>query len=126
MLEANSWAWIPDEKDMFMPGKILKSFRMGEEGKCKYEDGRVSFTRPRAPHSAAPPRRAVARARRPPARRPHVGRHAPLPAPLQRAGRGTRRVAPVRARRRPACAASPRHHARGRTPRAARRPRATV
>lgn len=27
---------------MFLPGKVLKAFRPGEEGKVKYEDGRVS------------------------------------------------------------------------------------
>lgn len=34
--------WITDEKDMFLPAKVLKSFKPNEEGKVKLEDGRVS------------------------------------------------------------------------------------
>jgi len=38
--DGNSWIWVPDDKDMFLPGRVLKAFKPGEEGKVKYEDGR--------------------------------------------------------------------------------------
>jgi hypothetical protein len=39
--EAGSWVWVPDEKEMFLPGKVVKSFKPGEDGQIKYEDGKV-------------------------------------------------------------------------------------
>jgi hypothetical protein len=39
--EAGGWCWITDPKEMFMPGKIVKTFKPGEEGRVKLEDGRV-------------------------------------------------------------------------------------
>lgn len=38
---AGSWAWVPDPKEMFIPGKVVKTFKAGEEGKFKMEDGKV-------------------------------------------------------------------------------------
>ncbi len=29
---------------MYLPGRVQKAFKPGEEGKVKYEDGRVSFS----------------------------------------------------------------------------------
>jgi hypothetical protein len=43
--EANSWLWIPDDKEMYLPGKVLKAFKPGEEGKVQYEDGKVKSAR---------------------------------------------------------------------------------
>ena len=40
MFDANSWVWITDEKEMYLPVKIVKPFRAGEEGRVKYEDGK--------------------------------------------------------------------------------------
>jgi Myosin N-terminal SH3-like domain len=42
--EAGSWAWIPDPKEMYLPGKVQKTFKAGEDGKVKMEDGKVSFS----------------------------------------------------------------------------------
>jgi len=42
MFDANSWIWITDEKEMYLPVKIVKPFRAGEEGQVKYEDGKVA------------------------------------------------------------------------------------
>lgn len=39
--EANSWVWVTDPKDMFLPAKVVKSFKPGEEGQIKFEDGKV-------------------------------------------------------------------------------------
>ena len=47
--EAGSWVWVPDEKDMFLPGKVVKTFKPGEEGHIKYEDGKASCLRPAPP-----------------------------------------------------------------------------
>ena len=50
---------------MFLPAKVMKSFKPGEEGQIKFEDGKV-----RAPRAARPrPRARGAHALRPPARR---------------------------------------------------------
>lgn len=40
--EANSWVWVPHDTEMFLPGKVQKSFKPGEEGTVKFEDGKVS------------------------------------------------------------------------------------
>lgn len=40
--EAGSWAWVPDAKEMYLPAKVQKTFKGGEEGKVKMEDGKVS------------------------------------------------------------------------------------
>ena len=40
LFDANSWVWITDEKEMYLPVKIVKPFRAGEEGRVKYEDGK--------------------------------------------------------------------------------------
>ena len=39
--------WYPDAKDMFLPGKVQKSFKPGQEGQVKSEDGKVRFSRSR-------------------------------------------------------------------------------
>ena len=39
--EAGSWVWITHEVDMFLPAKVEKSFKPGEEGQVKMEDGKV-------------------------------------------------------------------------------------
>ena len=33
--------WVPDDKEMFLPGKVQKSFKPGEDGSIKFEDGRA-------------------------------------------------------------------------------------
>jgi hypothetical protein len=38
---AGSWAWVPDAKEMYIPGKVVRTFKQGEEGKFKLEDGKV-------------------------------------------------------------------------------------
>ena len=38
----DDWAWLPDDEDMFVPAKVIKSgFKAGEPGKVKTEDGEV-------------------------------------------------------------------------------------
>lgn len=39
--EVNSWVWLPDEKEMYLPAKVVKPFKPGEEGDVKMEDGKV-------------------------------------------------------------------------------------
>lgn len=39
--EAGSWVWFPDAKEMFLPGKVQKSFKPGAEGIVKTDDGKV-------------------------------------------------------------------------------------
>jgi hypothetical protein len=41
---AGSWAWVPDAKEMYIPGKVVRTFKQGEEGKFKLEDGKVRCT----------------------------------------------------------------------------------
>lgn len=41
--EAGSWVWVPDEKEMFLPGKVVKTFKPGEDGQVKMEDGKVGW-----------------------------------------------------------------------------------
>ena len=60
--EANSWVWVTDPKDMFLPAKVVKSFKPGEEGTVKFEDGKV---RP-APAPSSRPLRGASRAHAPP------------------------------------------------------------
>jgi myosin heavy subunit len=38
--DAGSWVWVTDDKEMYLPVKVLKAFKPGEEGKIKYEDGK--------------------------------------------------------------------------------------
>jgi len=37
--EPGSWVWVPDEEEMFLPAKVGKPFKAGEEGPIVYEDG---------------------------------------------------------------------------------------
>jgi len=32
---------VPDAKDMYIPGKVVKTFKTGEEGTFKSEEGKV-------------------------------------------------------------------------------------
>jgi hypothetical protein len=45
--EAKSWVWVHSDADMFLPAQVTKSFKPGEEGNVKYEDGKVRLAAPR-------------------------------------------------------------------------------
>ena len=34
-----SWIWLPDEKDIFVPAKVLTAFKPGEPTKAQSDDG---------------------------------------------------------------------------------------
>ena len=43
--EADSWVWIPSEEEMYVPAKVLSTFKAGDPGKVQTEDGEdVSLT----------------------------------------------------------------------------------
>ena len=43
--EAGSWVWIPSEEEMYVPAKVLSTFKAGDPGKVQTEDGEdVSLT----------------------------------------------------------------------------------
>ena len=45
VFEDGSWVWIPHEEDMYVPAKVLGSFKAGDAGKVQTEDGEeVSLT----------------------------------------------------------------------------------
>ena len=39
--EEGSWVWCPDDEDMYLPGKVNKSFKQGEAASVTLEDGEV-------------------------------------------------------------------------------------
>jgi hypothetical protein len=39
--EVDSWVWIQDETECYLPAKVKHPFRPGEEGKVQTEDGEV-------------------------------------------------------------------------------------
>ena len=39
--EVNSWVWVPDDREMYLPAKVMGNFKPGEEGNVKFEDGKV-------------------------------------------------------------------------------------
>ena len=44
--EVDSWVWMEDEEEKFLPAQVAKtSFKPGEDGIVKTEDGEVSPTR---------------------------------------------------------------------------------
>ena len=41
--EVDSWVWMEDEEEKFLPAQVAKSsFKPGEDGVVKTEDGEVS------------------------------------------------------------------------------------
>ena len=41
--EVDTWVWIEDEEEKFLPAQVTKSaFKPGEDGVVKTEDGEVS------------------------------------------------------------------------------------
>ena len=43
--DVDSWVWIPSEEEMYVPAKVLSTFKAGEPGKVQTEDGEdVSLT----------------------------------------------------------------------------------
>ena len=42
-LEAGSWCWVPHDVEMYLPGKVVKTFKPGTEGQIKWEDGKVGW-----------------------------------------------------------------------------------
>ena len=42
MYEKDTYVWLPDPQECFVPGRVKHSFRAGESAKIQTEDGEVS------------------------------------------------------------------------------------
>jgi hypothetical protein len=37
----DTWLWVPDPEECFLPAKVSASFQQGSAGKVTFEDGQV-------------------------------------------------------------------------------------